>query len=139
VKPALVDTDILSLFFRGDPNVAACFDVYVAEHGRVNISIITYYEIVSGLKHRDTQKQLASFLEFVSQSNLVLLDEKSVTLSAEIYADLRAEGTPLDDSDLLIAGAALANGWVLVTHNTKHFDRIDGLEVEDWSQRKQGM
>jgi tRNA(fMet)-specific endonuclease VapC len=41
-------------------------------------------------------------------------------------------GEPLDDIDLLIAGTAIANGLVLVTHNRQHFDRISGLTVEDW-------
>jgi tRNA(fMet)-specific endonuclease VapC len=59
---------------------------------------------------------------------------QSVFLSAEFYADLRAKGTPADDIDLLIAGIALANNLILVTHNVKHFDRIEGLEVTDWSE-----
>jgi tRNA(fMet)-specific endonuclease VapC len=56
-----------------------------------------------------------------------------VTASAEIYAELRKEGKPLDDIDLLIAGIAIANRLVLVTHNKGHFERIRRLEVEDWS------
>jgi len=134
VKPALIDTDILSMFFRGDANVVARFDDYVVEYENINISIVTYYEIVSGLKHRDAQKQLASFLEFAAQSNVVLLSEQSVMRSAEVYADLRRGGEPIDDIDLLIAGIALVHDWVLVTHNAKHFNRIDGLLVEDWSR-----
>jgi tRNA(fMet)-specific endonuclease VapC len=46
---------------------------------------------------------------------------------------LREKGQPIDDIDLLIAGTAMANGLVVVTHNRKHFDRIMGLEIEDWS------
>lgn len=134
MKPALIDTDILSLFFRGDPAVVARFDAYIAEYDRVSISILTYYEIVSGLKHRDAHQQLAIFLAFSSQSNIVPLTEPSVTLSAQIYADLRAAGMPLDDIDLLIAGSALVNDWILVTHNTKHFERIAGLQIEDWTE-----
>ena len=134
MKPALIDTDILSLFFRGDPHVVVHFDDYIAEHAKITISIVTYYEIVSGLKHRDAQKQLASFLEFAAQSNVVLLSERSVMQSAEVYADLRSKGEPIDDIDLLIAGLALVHGWALVTHNTRHFDRIEGLQAEDWSQ-----
>lgn len=134
MKPALIDTDILSLFFRGDPAVVARFDAYIAEYDRVSISILTYYEIVSGLKHRDAHQQLATFLAFSSQSNIVPLTEPSVTLSAQIYADLRAAGMPLDDIDLLIAGSALVNDWILVTHNKKHFERIAGLQIEDWTE-----
>ncbi|WP_242055427.1 MULTISPECIES: PIN domain-containing protein [Nostocales] len=66
MKAALVDTNILSLFFRNQPLVVENFNAYIQEYGKINISIITYYEIVSGLKHRDAQKQLKSFLEFAS-------------------------------------------------------------------------
>jgi tRNA(fMet)-specific endonuclease VapC len=134
VKPTLIDTDILSLFFRGQRNVVARFDAYVAEHSKINFSIITYYEILSGLKHRDARKQLASFLDFASYNNVLPLAEQSVTVSAEVYASLRAMGKPIDDIDLLIAGIAVANDLVLVTHNLGHFDRIEGLEVQDWSE-----
>nr|VFK65621.1 MAG: hypothetical protein BECKUNK1418G_GA0071005_106617 [Candidatus Kentron sp. UNK]VFK71597.1 MAG: hypothetical protein BECKUNK1418H_GA0071006_107317 [Candidatus Kentron sp. UNK] len=64
------------------------------------------------------------------------LTEQSVTISAGIYAELRKTGKPLDDIDLLIAGVAIANNRVLVTHNRSHFERIDRLEVEDWSEEQ---
>jgi Predicted nucleic acid-binding protein, contains PIN domain len=133
VKRALVDTNILSLFFRGDPNVVARFEEYLSVHDRIDISIVTYYEIVSGLMHRDADKRLAAFLEFAAENTVVLLTEVTVTRSAEVYADLRKVGSALDDVDLLIAGIALANDWRLITNNRTHFDRISGLDVEDWS------
>lgn len=133
MKPALIDTDILSLFFRGQPQVVAHFAAYTREYSKINFSIITYYEILSGLKHRDAQKQLAAFLNFVADNNLMLLTEQSVTLSAEIYATTRTKGTPIDDIDVLIAGVALAHEWTLVTHNQRHFGKIAGLTIEDWS------
>jgi tRNA(fMet)-specific endonuclease VapC len=40
----------------------------------------------------------------------------------------------VDDVDLLIAGIARANAWVLVTHNRKHYEGIEGLEILDWSE-----
>jgi predicted nucleic acid-binding protein len=39
----------------------------------------------------------------------------------------------LIDTDILVAGVALANGLELATHNTSHFGRIEGLQVQDWS------
>jgi tRNA(fMet)-specific endonuclease VapC len=134
VKPSLVDTDILSLFFRQHPHVTARFDAYLTQYGTINFSIITYYEIVSGLKHRDAHKKLTSFLDFASRNTILPLTEHSVTISAEVYAKLRKRGTPLADIDLLIAGIALANGFVLVTRNEKHFSRIEELDLDDWSK-----
>ena len=134
MRLALIDTDILSLFFRGDPNVVTRIQAYTSEHGQINFSIITYYEILSGLKHRDAQKQLDTFLRFASENNVIPLTEQAATLSAEMYASTRASGTPVADIDILIAGIAKANNWVLVTHNTKHFEKIKGPDIEDWSE-----
>ncbi len=134
MKQALVDTDILSMFFRGNLNVVTRSGEYLQEHGRLSLSIITYYEIVSGLKHRDARKQLDAFLDFAGHNVVLPLTEHSTTISADAYANLRKEGQSLDDIDLLIAGVALANGLVLATHNIGHFGKIEGLETEDWSQ-----
>lgn len=133
MKPALIDTDILSLFFRGNANVINQFQAYLAIYNQINISIITYYEILSGLKHRDAQRQLDLFLEFADQNAVLPLNQQSVTISANIYAKLRLQGIPIDDIDLLIAGVAIANNLVLITHNQRHFGRVEGLELQDWS------
>ena len=68
MKPSLIDTDILSMFFRGHGNVTTRFQEYLIEHGQISLSIVTYYEIYSGLEHRDAQKQLSVFLNFANQS-----------------------------------------------------------------------
>lgn len=133
MKAALVDTNILSLFFRGHPQVVNNLDLYLREYETINLSIITYYEIVSGLKHRDAHKQLALFLEFVGQNTVLPLTQNVADISASLYANLRKSGQPIDDIDLLIAGTAIANGLTLVTHNRKHFERITQLEVENWA------
>nr|VFK79869.1 MAG: tRNA(fMet)-specific endonuclease VapC [Candidatus Kentron sp. SD] len=123
------------MFFRKHPQVTARFADYLARYKKIDLSIITYYEIISGLAHLDAHKKTAAFLEFVSMNRVLPLTERSVTLSAGIYADLRKVGKPLDDIDLLIAGVAMANNRVLVTHNRSHFERIEGLEIEDWRSR----
>lgn len=132
MKAALIDPNILSQFFRGQAQVVNKFETYLKEYDTINLSIITYYEIVSGLKHRDAHKQLGVFLDFVTQNSLLPFTQKVADVAAELYADLRKQGQPIDDIDLLIAGTAIANGLTLVTHNRKHFDRIAQLEVEDW-------
>lgn len=134
MEPALIDTNIVSMFLRGHASVRDRVAAYVEEHGKLNLSIITVYEALSGLKHRDAKKQMAAFRAFVEASEIWPLTEQSVELSAEIYAALRATGRTVDDIDLLIAGIAGSNGFVVVTNNRKHFDRIEGISVEDWSE-----
>lgn len=51
---------------------------------------------------------------------------------AQLRASLEAQGSRLDNIDLLIAATALVNNLTLVTHNTRHFYRIPDLKLEDW-------
>ncbi|MTJ31450.1 type II toxin-antitoxin system VapC family toxin [Aphanizomenon sp. UHCC 0183] len=134
MKPALIDTNILSFFFRNHSLVVERFQAYLNDHDKINTSIITYYEIVSGLKHRDAQKQLTSFQEFVSYNTVLPLSTSSATISADIYANLRNKGTPIDDIDILIAGIAIANDLIIITNNIRDFGKIENLEIRDWSK-----
>ncbi len=64
MKPALVDTDILSEFLRGTPRVVENVQKYLEQYDAINFSIITYYEILNGLLYKDAQKQLKKFTAF---------------------------------------------------------------------------
>ena len=121
------------MFFKNHPIVTSHFKSYLSEYPSVNLSILTYFEIVSGLKHRDAQQRLERFIAFVKKNTLLYLTEQSVLISGDLYAQLRKTGNPIDDIDLLIAGIALENQLVLVTNNRKHFERIPQLEIMDWS------
>lgn len=135
MKSVLVDTDILSMFFKNNLAVVSHFKKYLAEYEKINLSIITYYEILSGLKHRDALKQLQAFLEFINHNTVLPLTEESVTISSDIYAGLRKSGSPIDDIDILIAGIALSNDLILVTNNEDHFNKIEGLSILNWSKK----
>jgi tRNA(fMet)-specific endonuclease VapC len=49
-----------------------------------------------------------------------------------LKTQLRQQGTPIGELDTQIAAHALAENLVFVTHNTKHFEKVVGLTVEDW-------
>jgi tRNA(fMet)-specific endonuclease VapC len=59
-------------------------------------------------------------------------DTKAAGTSAKIRAALEKSGMPIGPLDNLIAGTAMANGGILVTHNTEEFRRIEGLTTVDW-------
>lgn len=134
MKSALIDIDILSMFFRNNHNVVSRFKTYLSKHEKINLSIITYYEILSGLKHKDALKQMDLFLDFAKQNTIMPLTEKSVRISSNLYAALRKSGDPIDDIDLLIAGVALSNKFVFITNNEEHFKKVEGLEILNWSK-----
>lgn len=132
MKEALIDTDILSMFLRGNKTVEANIREYISYFSTINISIVTYYEILSGLKYKDANKQLESFIKLCESVTIFPVTKESSDHSADIYAALRQSAQIIDDIDILIAGICLENGFVLVTNNTKHFSRIKDLEIDNW-------
>lgn len=132
MKQALLDTDTLSYFFKQEKAVVDKVDKYLQEFGSVNISVVTYYEIMNGLLYKDARKQLEKFETFISLNTIIPLSENSARKSAEIYAELRKTGNAIGHNDILIAGTAIENDMVLITNNAKHFNRVEGLEIENW-------
>jgi tRNA(fMet)-specific endonuclease VapC len=129
LKKALIDTDILSMYLRGNEKVKSKFEEYLASYFTINISILSYYEILSGLKHKNASKQLESFLELCEIAAIVPITKGSCNKSAEIYASLKKSGQIIDDVDILIAGICLEEKFDLVTNTTKHFERIEDIEI----------
>jgi tRNA(fMet)-specific endonuclease VapC len=134
VSEVLLDTDILSFFFKGDPKVVKQFQQYLEQYDQINISIITYYEILAGLKYKKASKQIDEFEIFVSNNNVIYISEQSIKFSADIYADLRTKGISIGTSDILIAGISIENDLVLITNNEKHFASIESLKTNNWKK-----
>lgn len=132
MRPALVDTDILSEFLRGTEIVVDNAKNYLENYDSINFSIITYYEILNGLLYKDARKQLKRFSNFAELNKILPLTLSATRRAAEIYANLRKKGEPIGHTDCLIAGIALSNNLQLVTNNIDHFKRIKGLEIVNW-------
>ncbi|MGE0770099.1 MAG: type II toxin-antitoxin system VapC family toxin [Cyclobacteriaceae bacterium] len=133
---SLVDTDILSFYFRGNQNqkVVENFSAYLREFDVINISIITYYEIPGGLKFKKAERQIKEFEEFVANNTIIHISEESARISGDVYADLRQKGITIGTSDILIAGIAIENELTLITNNERHYDPIQGLKIENWNK-----
>jgi len=134
MKPAMLDTDIVSEFLRGNKRVVSKIDKYLKEFGFLNLSIITYYEILNGLLYKDAQKQIDRFDKFIELNKVIPLTIHTAKISANIQANLRKNGTEIGHADTLIAGIAIAGSLQLITNNTKHFERIKELEIANWTK-----
>jgi len=127
----LLDTDHCVFFLRGRREVRAAFETHAEQSPA--ISIITVGESCFGaLRSGSPEKNKAICQRFIDRVAVVLLDQSAMSRFAEIKAQLAERGELLEDPDLLIAATALTHGAPLITHNTSHFARIDGLRVEDW-------
>lgn len=133
MKPAVLDTDTISYFFRNHPEVVEKLDKYLAEHGFVSISVVTYYEVLNGLYFKDAKGQLKKFEAFVALGDVLPLTDNIAKRCAQIYAELRKQGKTMGHNDILIAGTAIENDMILVTNNTKDFKDIPALEIDNWS------
>lgn len=132
VKKRLIDTDVLTAFFRNHPAVVARAAAYLQEHDRLSIAMVTYYEVLRGLRYLNAAAQLRALESFVADNAILPVDTAAAQKAAEVYAALRTQGQVIGEGDILIADIALANDCVLVTNNVGHFSRVPGLEVENW-------
>jgi len=122
------------LFLRGNLNVINKVDEHLQKFGFINLSIITYYEILNGLLYKDARKQMSKFEDFVSYNKVIPLTIPMAKTAANIQADLRKKGTEIGHTDTLIAGIAITSELQLITNNTDHFNRIKGLSLANWTK-----
>lgn len=98
------------------------------------VSVIVVKELVRGAassaRPLERRAQLDRLLADLATEDFTLNDAE---VAGALSARLRQAGTPIGDIDTLIAGQALARGWTVVTRNVRHFGRVEGLPLIDWS------
>lgn len=86
MKPVILDADILSEYFRGNSTIISRVEEYRSEYSNINLTIITYYEILNGLLYKDAKKQLKKFHDFCKLNKVLYLTLDNVGISANIQA-----------------------------------------------------
>lgn len=133
----MLDTNICSFIMRERPlQLLKILQKHVEAKDRIVISAITYAEMRFGaIGKKSSPKHNVIVDEFMSRIESVLpWDKEAVDATTEVKKHLSASGTPIGANDNAIAGHAIAVGCVLVTNNTKEFERVSGLNIEDWSE-----
>ena len=127
-----LDTNAVAAILREDQPFIRRVAAAVDRRDRVTLNAVSYFETKRGLVAPMFGRKLEIFGRFVRRFKMLPLDLAALDAAADIYADLRRKGTPLEDADILVAGIALAQDAVLITRNLKHFRRIGGLRLESW-------
>lgn len=131
----LLDTNICIELLRGNTDVSR--KLITLGEGRCALSVITLYELMFGAYYSKRQEQEVPKVKmFVEHFPIIPLID-AVEKYAITKTRLRSDGILIDEFDLIIAATALSGGYILVTDNIKHFQRIAGLKIENWIKRKQ--
>ena len=127
----LIDTNIIIYRLKNRGMVNEHFEKHRDED--MYISSIVYGELVYGAKKSMfVEKNLATANLVKTIFHVIDTSTEIMAIFGEIKAYSEKIGKPTADLDLIIAATALENDLTLVTHNTKHFNHIPHLELEDW-------
>ena len=127
----LLDTSTCIELLRGNEHVR---QQCVKNNQYCCISAITAIELLYGAykaSNKYRQQELAKARLLVDYYDAVGIDNIADAFSFE-KVRLESIGQVIEDFDLLIGITARENNLIVVTHNSKHFCRIEGLNIEDW-------
>ena len=127
----LLDTSTCIFLLRGKRSVEEKLNEI--DEGNCYISEVVLAELIFGAYYSEQiEDNLRQVEEFASEMKIITFDETIHTFAQE-RAKLWKAGKKIEDFDLLIGCAAKAKDLTIVTHNRRHFEHIEGLQIEDWA------
>jgi len=128
----LLDTNIcIYLIKKHPPEVLARFQQIQLK--QLHIPTITLFELYFGIEKNNSQKRNLPALEnFIAPLTIVDFTLDAAKKAAKVRNQLQKQGTPIGAYDIQIAAIALSLNMTLLTNNTREFERIKGLKLENW-------
>lgn len=128
----LLDTNICAYFISNKyPKVTARF--YSCSPGDIAIPSLVAAELAYGVENSTrVQANRVNLQDFLKLVHVLPWDEKAMWHYAQQKTRLWKAGTKISELDLLLGAQALALGAIFVTNNTREFQRLRGLRLENW-------
>jgi tRNA(fMet)-specific endonuclease VapC len=128
----LLDTNIITAILKNNERIKQKIREVRSQKQEFFISCITYYEVKRGFLAINATRLLSTFNEVCIEAGVLLLDNIEILERAsEIHADLKRRGTPIQDTDILIAATAITQGLIVVSDDSD-FLRIKNISLENW-------
>jgi tRNA(fMet)-specific endonuclease VapC len=128
----ILDTNVCIIYLKGrNLNLKQRLDAVPVEEIAV-CSVVKAELCYGAMKSANPERNFALQQAFLNQFVSLPFDDLAATTFGTIRTQLETRGTPIGAYDLQIAAIALANNLTLVTHNTCEFERVEGLQIEDW-------
>jgi predicted nucleic acid-binding protein len=129
----LLDTDTIIFSLKGHEAIKKNLQKHFEDP--MKICVITLMELYFGAyKSEKVTGNLAKIRTIENAFEIISTGRESADIFGMLKASLEKSGTPLDDFDLIIASCALSHNLILVTNNIKHFDRVEGLRLTNWTR-----
>jgi tRNA(fMet)-specific endonuclease VapC len=127
----LLDTNIVIYVLKRRP--VEVLETFNANASRMAISSITLSELIYGAeKSSNTARNLEVIEDFISHLEVLSYDAKASQHYGQIKAALEKKGQIISENDIHIAAHAVSQGLILVTNNSKEFERVSTLAIENW-------
>ena len=103
--------------------------------GEIGVSVVTVAELQYGVsKSQNKERNQAALETFLLPLDIADFSFAVTVSYGDIRAQLERQGQPIGPLDTMIAAHALSLDVPLVTNNTREFERVKGLRVEDWTK-----
>jgi predicted nucleic acid-binding protein len=127
------DTSFIIDLLRGDENAKRLLDLVEKEARPQKVSSVTVLELYEGVVRSQTpETKRERILEILETKHVVSADHSVMRKAGKLSGELINDGERIEREDCVIAATALLNDEPIITRNTKHFGRIDGLEVRSY-------
>lgn len=127
----LLDTNIYIYYLKGLYSLNEKIES-IGGLEKCAMSEITLAELKFGAEKSDKKEENGKVIAELCSQVLVIPIFNSLDFYAKEKARLKTVGKIIDDFDLLIGATAIVNNLIMVTHNTKHFERLRGIVLENW-------
>ena len=129
-----LDTNICIYFLKGKFNRLK--ETLLSKNPNdIKIPAIVKAELLYGAeKSNQRENNIEKVNAFLFAMQIVGFGDFETAAYSKIRAGLEMKGQPIGPNDLIIAATVKANDGVLVTNNTKEFERVDGLVLENWAK-----
>ena len=129
----LIDTDTVIYILKGHLVVQQNIKDHLQDP--IMISVITCMELYYGAyKSQKVASNLAKIKTIEASLEIIPVGPEISETFGLLKAQMEKRGTRLDDFDLILAATALSHNLTLITNNTAHFKRIEGLKTENWTK-----
>jgi len=129
-----LDANIIIHLLRDTPLVVSQYDKMMVQGTSIIIPPYVDFEIRRGLRYANATAKERIYQKLCDSCEIGEMRRETWIYAANLYSDLRHDKFTVGDADLLIAAFCLIDEYILVTNNTRDFEKFKSLQLVDWTK-----